>query len=107
MKENMLVFRTRCTKVTINYDECEPAIKKTIMPECGFSCVKADRIYDRNILKIEGYKPVLAKKPEDVEKSSNESLSWEFACKAEGKNAINIEVDYPGLEDLRKRNNKI
>lgn len=103
MGENKLVFRTRCTTTTIDYDKCEPALTGTMDPKCGFACVKADRTYDRNILKIEGCRPVLANTPEATVKNSNESLSWEYACRAVGRNAIRITVDYSGLEEYRAK----
>ena len=104
MAENKLVFRTRCTTTTIDYDKCEPAQRGTLTPDCGFACIKADRMYDRSVLKIQDCRPVLAGSPEAVAKQSNESLSWEYACRAMGRNAINITVDYPGLEEYRMQN---
>ncbi len=104
MPENKLVFRTRCAITVIDYDKCEPAQAQTLNPACGFACVKADRIYDRSILKIDGCRPVLANTPEATEKNSNESLSWEYACRAVGRNAISITVDYPGLAEHRAKN---
>jgi len=103
MGENKLVFKTRCTTTIIEYDKCEPAMAQTLNPSCGFACVKADRTYDRNILKIEACRPVLANSPEATMKNSNESLSWEYACRAVGRNAINITVDYPGIEEYRTK----
>jgi len=103
MGNNKLAFRTRCTKVVIDYDKCEPAKKNTSEPSCGFACVKADRMYDRSILKIEGNRPVLAVSEEAAQRMSNESLSWEYACNAVGIGAIEITVDFPGIEEYRKR----
>jgi hypothetical protein len=101
MNENKLEFRTKSTTTIIDYDKCEPAKNNTSNPSCGFACVKADRMYDRNILRIEKNRPVLAVNKEAVMKMSNESLSWEYACVVAGPGAISITVDFPGLEGYR------
>ena len=105
MGNNKLKFRTKCMTTIIDYDKCEPAKNNTSTPSCGFACVKADRMYDRSLLRIEGNRPVLAVPKEAAKRISNESLSWEYACSAVGINAIEIIVDFPGLEKYRK--NKI
>jgi hypothetical protein len=102
MGGNKLEFTTRCMKTTIDYDKCEAAKNNTSRPSCGFACVKADRMYDRGILRIEGNRPVLAVSEEAAHKMSNESLSWEYACNAVGVGAVAITIDFPGLEDYRK-----
>ncbi len=107
MTAEKLTFETICTTVTIDYSKCEPAINNTSNPECGFACVKADRLYDRNILKIEGNRPVLAVSPEEAKKRSNESLSWEYADRVTGNHAIEIKVKFPGLEEYRKKMNLV
>ena len=100
-----LEFTTKTMKVIIDYQKCEPARKNTPAPSCGFSCVKADRMYDRGILKIEGNRPVLAGSPEDAQKNSNESLSWEYACNCTGNRAITIRIPFPGLRQYREKMN--
>ncbi len=105
MSSSKLEFETKCAKVVIDYSKCEPAKKNITDPKCGFACVKADRFYDRNILRIDGNKPVLALPKEDAKSRSNESLSWEYACNMTGNNAIEIAVDFPGLEEYRKKIN--
>jgi hypothetical protein len=107
MTAEKLTFETICTTVTIDYSKCEPAINSTSNPKCGFACVKADRLYDRNILKIEGNRPVLAVSPEEAKKRSNESLSWEYADRVTGNHAIEIKVKFPGLEEYRKKMNLV
>ena len=102
MSASKLEFRTRCTTTIIDYDKCEPAKTNVSNPTCGFVCVKADRMYDRNILRIYNNRPVLAVPEEAVQKMSNESLSWEYACNAVGIGAIEIRVDFAGLEEYRK-----
>ena len=101
MSENKLEFRTRCSTTIIDYDICEAAKENTPNPSCGFACIKADRMYDRNILRIDNNRPVLAVPEEAAQKMSNESLSWEYACNAVGIGAIEITVDFPGLEEYR------
>jgi hypothetical protein len=103
MTANKLEFRTKCTTTTIEYNKCEPARDGNSNPSCGFACIKADRMYDRNILRIEKNRPVLAMSRETAEKMSNESLSWEYACCMAGPGAITIIVDFAGLEDYRRK----
>lgn len=90
-------------KTTIDYTKCEPAVKNTSDPGCGFACVKADRMYDRGLLRIDGNKPVLAPSEEVAKRISNESLSWEYACNASGNRAIRIDVSFPGLKEYRNK----
>ncbi|MCK4824786.1 hypothetical protein KA005_54035 [bacterium] len=103
MGSNKLKVRTKTMTSIIDYDKCEPAKNNTSNPSCGFACIKADRMYDRSIIRIEGNRPVLAVSEEAAKKMSNESLSWEYACNAAGNNAIQIIVDFPGLEEYRKK----
>ena len=103
MAANKLGFRTKCATTVIDYNICEPAKNAESNPSCGFACVKADRMYDRNILRIEKNRPVLAVSKEAAEKMSNESLSWEYACAMAGPGAITITVDFSGLEEYRKK----
>ena len=103
MNENKLIFRTRSMTTVIDYERCEPAKNSSSSPSCGFACIKADRMYDRNLLRIRDNKPVLAVPPETAQKASNESLSWEYACRTAGTDAIEIKVDFPDLDDYRKR----
>lgn len=101
-KRDILSFETKCMKVKIDYSRCEAARSKSANPGCGFACVKADRMYDRGVLRIEGNRPVLAVPAEDVKKVSNESLSWEYACNQTGNGAIEIVIPFPGLDEYRK-----
>jgi hypothetical protein len=103
MAEDRLEFETKTMKVIIDYGKCEPARKNTVMPLCGFACIKADRMYDRGVLRIASNRPVLAASREEVKKNSNESLSWEYACRATGNEAIRILIPFPGLKAYREK----
>ena len=50
-------FSARKITVCIDYSKCEAATKNTPEPSCEFRCVKACRLYGRNILKIENNRP--------------------------------------------------
>jgi len=100
-ERDVLLFETKCTRVKIDYSRCEAIRSKSENPACGFACIKADRMYDRSILRVEKGRPVLAVPPEEVKRVSNESLSWEFACNSTGNGAIEITVPFPGLEEYR------
>jgi len=69
MPENSLEFETKTMKVIIDYGKCEPARKNTANPLCGFACVKADRMYDRAVLRIEGNRPVLTGSLNDAKRT--------------------------------------
>jgi hypothetical protein len=89
-----LQFRTRKTRITIDYSRCIPAQEKTSQPVCGFACVKACRLYGRNVLKIEGNRPVLAvADPEEIVRLDNECLSCEYQCSVMGTGCIEISVN--------------
>jgi hypothetical protein len=105
MKGEKLEFETKCMKVVIDYEKCEAAKKGTPGPLCGFACVKADRMYDRNILRIDGNRPVLSLSKGEVKKTSNESLSWEYACDRTGNEAIRIDIPFPGIAEYRGKMN--
>ena len=102
MTKNQLEFGAKKIKITIDYNRCEPAIKNTATPACGFACVKACRLYGRNILKIEKNKPVLAiMDPEEIIRLDNECLGCEYNCWAHGMSCINIEIPLVGIEEYR------
>ena len=73
MTEEKLEFEIRTGKITIDYSRCEPAIKNSLEPSCGFACVKACRLYGRNVLRIEGNIPVLT--VTDAAGNSSDALS--------------------------------
>ena len=103
MASDQLNFQTKKIRITIDYSRCEPATKNTSNPTCGFACVKACRLYGRNILKIEGNKPVLAvTDPKEIERLDNECVSCEYDCWARGTNCIRIEIPLPGMEEYRR-----
>ena len=45
-----LSFDTRKMTITVDYSRCIPARENNDSPSCGFACVKACRLYGRNIL---------------------------------------------------------
>lgn len=103
MVDNKLEFKTRTTKIIIDYRRCEPARENTPNPSCGFACVKACRLYGRNILKIERNKPVLTvTDPPEIERLDNECLGCEYNCWRRGTNCISIDLSLPGLEEYRE-----
>jgi hypothetical protein len=90
---NVLEFKSRKLQIKIDYSRCLPAVKNESNPSCGFACVKACRLYGRNILKIEGNKPVLAvTNQEEINRLDNECLSCEYHCQAMGPGCIDIVV---------------
>lgn len=106
MGNNTLSFEVRGVKITIDYDRCEPAKHNTPNPSCGFACVKADRLYGRNALKIENNRPVLTNPdPKEILRLCNECLGCEHDCEVHGTNCISIELSVPGLSAYRKKMN--
>jgi len=103
MASDQLEFEARKIKIKIDYHRCEPATQNTAQPTCGFACVKACRLYGRNILKIEGNRPVLAvTDPEEIKRLDNECLSCEYNCSMKGTGCISIDIPLPGIEAYRK-----
>ena len=99
-----LEFKARRAKITIDYRRCEPAITNSSSPSCGFACVKACRLYGRNVLKIERNKPVLAvTDPAEIERLDNECLGCEYECMMHGTGCISIEVPLVGIEEYRRK----
>jgi hypothetical protein len=93
MENNRLTFQTRKTKISIDYARCVPAKENSSDPSCGFACVKACRLYGRNILKIENHRPVLAvTEEEEIKRLDNECLSCEYECERLGPGCIHIEI---------------
>jgi hypothetical protein len=93
MSQQKLEFKTRKMKIAIDYDRCVAAIGNTSAPTCGFACVKACRLYGRNILKIENNRPVLAvTEPKEIERLDNECMSCEYHCQQKGPGCIQIDV---------------
>ena len=93
MVSDNLEFETRKTRISIDYGKCIPVTENRSDPSCGFACVKACRLYGRNILKIEDNKPVLAvTDPEEIKRLDNECISCEYSCRNEGTGCIQIEI---------------
>ncbi|HEX78161.1 MAG TPA: hypothetical protein G4O03_07125 [Dehalococcoidia bacterium] len=104
MAQGKLEFEARTSKITIDYDRCEPATKNTPNPSCGFACIKADRCYGRNVLKIEGNRPVLASpNPEEIRRLCNECLACEYDCWLYGAGCIHIEIPFPDLDAYKEK----
>ena len=103
MSDEILEFEVRTGKVTIDYNRCEPAVEDTSTPSCGFACVKADRLYGRNVLKIENNKPVLSVPAEEAVRLCNECLGCEHDCTFHGTDCIQIILPFPGLEEYKKK----
>ncbi len=101
---NRLEFNAKTAKITIDYSRCEPALRNISNPSCRFACVNACRLYGRNILKIEGNKPVLAvTDPAEIERLDNECISCEFNCWLRGTDCITIDLPLSGLEEYREK----
>lgn len=94
--EEHLSFESQTGKVDIDLSKC-------IAPACGFACVKGDRWYGRNCLKIVDGKPALAGSPEELKRLCNECLSCEVECELHGGNCIKIELPLSGIDEFRKR----
>ena len=104
MPDNQLVIRARKIEITIDYSRCEPAISNASNPACAFACVKACRLYGRNILKIEQNRPVLAvTNLDEIERLDNECLACEYSCSRKGTGCVAIAVPLPGLTEYRDR----
>ena len=99
-----ITFNARKAEITIDYSKCEPAQSNSDSPKCEFRCVKACRLYGRNLLKIENNRPVLAvTDPKEIERLENECLGCEYQCSLNGTGCITIEVPLPGIEEYRAK----
>ena len=88
-----LSFQTRKMTIVIDYGRCIPAAENNASPSCGFACVKACRLYGRNILRIEGNRPVLAvTDPSEIKRLDNECISCEYHCARSGSGCITIDI---------------
>ncbi len=104
MNDKKISFETKTAKIEINLDKCAAARENSPNPSCGFMCVKACRLYGRNVLKIENNRPVLTvSDPEEIKRLDNECLACEFNCKMYGSDCINIEIPLEGIEEYRKK----
>lgn len=93
MISDKLEFETRKTKIAIDYERCIPVKENTSEPSCGFACVKACRLYGRNILKIENNRPVLSVvDPEEIKRLDNECIGCEYNCQCYGAGCIRIDI---------------
>ena len=107
MPANQLRFRPRKIEIIIDYANCEPATNNISNPSCGFACVKACRLYGRNILKIEENRPVLAvTEPEEIRRLDNECLACEFHCALSGNSCIHIDVPLQGILEYRNESKR-
>jgi len=107
MTDGKLEFETKTAKIIIDYSRCEPALKNISNPSCGFTCVKACRLYGRNILKIERNRPVLSiPDAAEIKRLDNECLGCEYGCMVHGTGCISIELPVLGLEEYREKMEK-
>jgi len=106
MTENILEFQVRTGTIRIDYNRCEPAINNTSTPSCGFACVKADRLYGRNVLRIEKNRPVLAIPSQEAVRLCNECLGCEHDCTYYGSNCIVIDLPLFGETDTLTDTNR-
>jgi hypothetical protein len=95
-KPNLLEFECKTGKIIIDYGKC-------IAPVCGFACVKGDRYYGRNVLKIEDGRPVLATGKQEAKSLCNECIACEIQCEFYGGKAIRLELPLFGIEEYRGR----
>ena len=93
MSADSVTFDTKTMNITINYEECLAIKENTSRPSCGFMCVKSCRLYGRNVLRIEGNRPVLTTQdPEAIKRLDNECLACEYSCMVHGSNCITINL---------------
>jgi ferredoxin len=89
----MYEFEFRTGKVSIDYGKCDGC--------ASFACVKACSLYGRNILRVQGGKPVLSVSPEEVRRLCIECLACEQECYFRGQQALTIVLPIAGLDRLR------
>ena len=93
MTQSELKFETRKTSVAIDYGHCAAAKENRSDPSCQFACVKACRLYGRNILRIENNRPVLAvTDPDEIKRLDNECLACEYHCRRFGSGCVSIDI---------------
>lgn len=87
----MYEFEFRTGKVSIDYAKCDGCT--------SFACVKACSLYGRNILRVQGGKPVLSVSPEEARRLCIECLACEQECRLWGQEALRIALPIEGLEE--------
>jgi hypothetical protein len=90
----MYEFEFRTGKVSIDYGKCDGCT--------SFACVKACSLYGRNILRVQGGKPVLSVSPEEARRLCIECLACEGECYFRGQQALAIVLPITGLDRLRR-----
>ena len=78
----MYEFEFRTGKVSIDYGKCDGCT--------SFACVKACSLYGRNILRVQGGKPVLSVSHEEARRLCIECLACEQECYSKGQQALTI-----------------
>jgi len=84
----MYEFEFRTGKVSIDYEKCDGCT--------SFACVKACSLYGRNILRVQGGKPVLSVSPEEAKRLCIECLACEEECRLRGQGALKIALPVIG-----------
>jgi hypothetical protein len=83
-------FRFRTGEIVIDHSACL---------ECEtYACLKADRLFGTNVLRIQDGRPVLTLEREDAVRVCNECLGCEIYCQAYGNKGLTIKLDKIGLE---------
>ena len=96
----MYEFEFRTGKVSIDYERCDGCTSLEV--ETAFACVKACSLYGRNVLRVQGGKPVLAVSPEEARRLCIECLACEQECYFKGQQALTIVLPLAGLDRLRR-----
>lgn len=65
--------------------------------------MKADRLYGRSVLKIEGGRPALAVDHDETARLCNECLGCEIHCELRGSSVIKMNLPLPGLDEYRRK----
>ena len=89
----MYEFEFRTGKVSIDYEKCDGCT--------SFACVKACSLYGRNILRVQGGKPMLSVSPEEARRLCIECLACEQECRLRGQGALKIAL--PVITDTLTR----
>ena len=92
-------FRFRTGEIVIDHNACA---------ECEtHACVKADRLFGTNVLRLQDRKPVLALAVEDAIRVCNECLGCEIYCQIYGNKGLLIKLDSIGLDKQAKIGEKM
>jgi hypothetical protein len=87
-------IRFRTGEIVINHETCKGCE--------NYACIKADRLFGTNVLRLQDGRPIAVVGSEDFKRTCNECLACEIYCQLYGNKGLIINLDSFGLDKIKE-----